>query len=161
MPFRSNEGKCGLADVVYQGVPRQQHQHEDGPTVGPNAATIFDASPQTAKLGSQLRVVARTIGLGVSVFLNNLDEFFVGQEPDITTARCRLGAAIIHAEMLRQHIKRADLGVQPDLDRAVGRARDPRDSPAGLTGAATAGRPNNQSHMTYLMIFETYCVIIP
>ncbi len=85
-------------------------------------------------------VVTTITSLSFLTLPNNLDEFFVGQEPDITTARCWLGAAIIHADMFRQRIKRADLRVQPDLDRAVGRARDPRDSPAGLTGAGIRRR---------------------
>ncbi len=44
-------------------------------------------------------------------FPDDLDEFFVGQEADMTDARRRLSADIIHPDMFRQHIKRADLGV--------------------------------------------------
>ncbi len=56
-------------------------------------------------------VVTAITSLSFLTLTNDLDEFFVGQEPDIINARCWLGAAIIHAEMLRQHVERADLGV--------------------------------------------------
>ncbi len=59
-------------------------------------------------------------GSGRSFLLNHLGEFFVGQEGDITDTRCWRSPDIIHPDMFRQHIKRADLRVQPDLDRAVG-----------------------------------------
>ena len=51
-----------------------------------------------------------------SFLLNQLVEFFVGQEADITDARCWLSPDFIHAEMLRQHLKRTDLPVQLDLN---------------------------------------------
>ncbi len=89
-------------------------------------------------------VVTASTGLGVLAFPDDVDKFFVGQEPSITDARCRQSANVIHPDMPRQHIKRADLGVQPDLDRAVGRARDPRDSPAGLTGAGIRRRDGDR-----------------
>ncbi len=89
-------------------------------------------------------VVTAIASLSFLTLTNDLDEFVVGQQAGVTNARCRQLADVIHAEMLSQHIKRADLGVQPDLDRAVGRARDPRDSPAGLTGAGVRRRDGDR-----------------